>query len=77
LTKIAQVLGVPVTTLFGADDVQRMQVDHSQSNQSPLKLLTIPGALRLLRAYGQLKDGRMRRSIVDLVGKIGGEGRKP
>jgi transcriptional regulator with XRE-family HTH domain len=77
LTKIAQVLGVPVTTLFGADDVQHMQVDHRQSNQSPLKLLTIPGALRLLRAYGQLKDGRMRRSIVDLVGKIGGEGRKP
>jgi len=32
--------------------------------------LTVPGALRLLRAYGQLNDGKMRRSIVDLVENI-------
>ena len=32
--------------------------------------LTVPGALRLLRAYGQLNDGKMRRSIVELVENV-------
>jgi hypothetical protein len=30
----------------------------------------VPGALRLLRAYGQLYDGKMRRSIAELVENI-------
>ena len=65
LTKIAQVLGVPVRTLFGTQDATT--VESSSRGPCPLKLLTLPGALKLARAYAQLKDGKMRRSIVELV----------
>jgi transcriptional regulator with XRE-family HTH domain len=68
LTKIAKVLGVPVSTFFGAHDVGTISDRGTAS--SPLKLLTVPGALRLLRAYALLNDGKMRRSIVDLVENI-------
>ena len=70
LTKIAKVLGVPVSTFFGAHDAVTTDRAERGSASSPLKLLTVPGALRLLRAYGQLHDGKMRRSIVDLVENI-------
>src|SRR5262249_49778161 len=53
LTKIAKVLGVPVSSLFGADDAGARS---NSASSSPLKLLSVPGALRLLRAYGQLND---------------------
>src|SRR5215216_3153402 len=69
LTKIAKVLGVPVSTFFGAHDADLERSDRGTAS-SPLKLLTVPGALRLLRAYGQLDDGKMRRSIVDLVENV-------
>jgi transcriptional regulator with XRE-family HTH domain len=70
LTKIAKVLGVPVSTFFGAHDTSQIERTERGSSSSPLKLLTVPGALRLLRAYGQLNDGKMRRSIVELVENI-------
>ena len=76
LTKIAQVLGVSVSALFGANDADAAVHNERRGDQSPLKLLTLPGALRLLRAYSQLKDGRMRRSIVELVANIAGDRRK-
>jgi transcriptional regulator with XRE-family HTH domain len=76
LTKIAQVLGVPVTALLGANDAEGTLHNERQGDQSPLKLLTVPGALHLLRAYGQLKDGAMRRCIVEFVEKIAGDRRK-
>ena len=38
---------------------------------SPLKLLTVSGAFRLLRAYGDIEDSNLRRAIVDLVERIG------
>src|SRR5262244_3396452 len=58
LTKIAKVLGVPVSTFFGAQDATSAieRTDRGGASSSPLKLLTVPGALRLLRAYGQLTD---------------------
>jgi transcriptional regulator with XRE-family HTH domain len=70
LTKIAKVLGVPVSTFFGAHDAGTLERSDRGTASSPLKLLTVPGALRLLRAYGQLNDGKMRRSIVELVENI-------
>ena len=66
LTKIANVLQVPVTALLGMDDRVRAK-GRGHDESSPLKLLTHPGALKLLRAYGELTDGRMRRSILLLV----------
>jgi transcriptional regulator with XRE-family HTH domain len=70
LTKIAKTLGVPVSSFFGAHDAGTIERSDRHTPSSPLKLLTVPGALRLLRAYGQLNDGKMRRSIVDLVENI-------
>src|SRR3954464_13878929 len=71
LTKIAKVLGVPVSSFFGAHEASAIERPGERGTaSSPLKLLTVPGALRLLRAYGQLNDGKMRRSIVKLVEDI-------
>jgi transcriptional regulator with XRE-family HTH domain len=70
LTKIAKVLGVPVTTFFGAQDPETLEGSARGTASSPLKLLTVPGARQLLRAYDQLNDGKMRRLIVDLVEDI-------
>jgi transcriptional regulator with XRE-family HTH domain len=76
LTKIAKVLGVPVSTLFGVKDAEATAHTERPGDQSPFRLLTVPGALRLLRAYGQLKDGTTRRSVVDLVENLTGGRRK-
>jgi hypothetical protein len=51
------------------DDKIPQRRDHGTVS-SPLELLTVPGALKLLRAYGRLNNGRMRRSIVDVVNNI-------
>ena len=74
LTKIAKVLGVPVTSFFGADDAKTAERRDRGTVSSPLTLLTVPGALKLLRAYGQLNNGRMRRSIVNVVDNIAADG---
>jgi len=75
LTKIARVLGVPVDTFFGAHDAGALEHTDRGTANSPLKLLTLPGALRLLLAYGRLDDGRMRRSIVQMVESIAADRR--
>jgi hypothetical protein len=65
-----------VSTLFGVKDAEATAHTERPGDQSPFRLLTVPGALRLLRAYGQLKDGTTRRSIVDLVENLTGGRRK-
>jgi transcriptional regulator with XRE-family HTH domain len=69
LTNIAKVLGVPVTTLLGADD----SAGHPRTGKeasSPLDLLSTPNVMKLLHAYSKLSDGRMRRLVVLLVEHI-------
>ena len=76
LTKIAEVLGIEVGTFFGAKD--KMQGDDAKEGAaSPLKLLTVSGAFRLLRAYGDIEDSDLRRAIVDLVEQISSQKRSP
>ena len=70
LTKVADVLGVSVARLLGQDEDRDLTRSGPNGSQSPLGLLTVPGALRLLRAYGQITDGKQRRSIVTLVESI-------
>ncbi len=70
LTKIAAVLQVPVMTLLGPDESVVGKRKGLDETESPLKLLTTPGALQFLRAYGKLTDGKMRRSIVQMVEEI-------
>jgi transcriptional regulator with XRE-family HTH domain len=70
LTKIAEVLGVPVGTFFGGKEILAGEGPAKDGEASPLKLLTVSGAFRLLRAYAEIDDGNLRRSIVDLVEQI-------
>ena len=71
LTKIAEVLGVPVGSFFsGKEMLVDGQAKDGAGEASPLKLLTVSGAFRLLRAYAEIEDTNLRRSIVDLVEQI-------
>jgi transcriptional regulator with XRE-family HTH domain len=69
LTKIAEVLGIQVGTFFSGQEAHGEQTKES-GQSSPLKLLTVSGAFRLLRAYAEIEDANLRRSIVDLVEQI-------
>jgi transcriptional regulator with XRE-family HTH domain len=71
LTRIATVLEVPVSTFFGASGGQGDQTAPT-AGRSDLEYLIQPGALRLLRAYGQIKPGALQRSIVVLVERLAG-----
>ncbi|MCZ7658700.1 MAG: helix-turn-helix domain-containing protein [Xanthobacteraceae bacterium] len=75
LTRIAEVLGVPVNTFFTGKEVLDDDEIRASGEASPLKLLTVPGAFRLLRAYSELDDSNLRRSIVDLVVQMSGRRR--
>ena len=75
LTKIAEVLGIEVGTFFSGKDVLDAERSKVVGEASPLKLLTVSGAFRLLRAYGEIEDGELRRAIVDLVEQISSQKR--
>ncbi|HZR90538.1 MAG TPA: helix-turn-helix domain-containing protein [Bradyrhizobium sp.] len=66
LSQIANVLGVSVGELFEQPRQRAGDAD------SPLKLLVEPGAVRVLKAYVQTTDPRLRRAIVNLIEGIAG-----
>jgi transcriptional regulator with XRE-family HTH domain len=70
LTKIAEVLGVPVSTFFTDQHMLNSGSGTASDDESPMKLLAVPGALRLLRAYAAIDDSNVSASIVDLVERI-------
>jgi transcriptional regulator with XRE-family HTH domain len=70
LTKIAQVLNVPIAALLGTDEDNVAMHGGPHGGESPLKLLTVSGALRLLRAYGRLTDRVTRQSVVRVVERV-------
>lgn len=70
LTKIAEVLGVQVGSFFTGKEALDDGLSKESGQSSPLKLLTVSGAFRLLRAYAEIDDPNLRRSIVDLVEQI-------
>jgi transcriptional regulator with XRE-family HTH domain len=71
LTKIAEVLGVSVSAFFaGKELLLDGQGKESVGEASPLKLLTVSGAFRLLRAYADIEDTNLRRAIVDLIEQV-------
>jgi transcriptional regulator with XRE-family HTH domain len=70
LTKIAEVLGVPVSTFFTDQHMLNSGSGTANDDKSPMKLLAVPGALRLLRAYADIDDSNVSGSIVDLVERI-------
>ena len=76
LTKIAAVLGIPVSELLGDDGAAQSNRRAVAEARSPLKLLTPPGALKLLTAYARINDGHQRRNILALVERIASGPRK-
>jgi transcriptional regulator with XRE-family HTH domain len=66
LTRIAEVLSVPVAFFFG---------DHAGSGKSSeaseaMGFLETAGAVRLVKAYAQIEDTDVRRALVDLAESI-------
>ena len=74
LTKIAEVLGIDVGTFFTGKEMLGSE-PLKAGEASPLKLLTVSGAFRLLRAYDDIEDSNLRRAIVDLVEQISSQKR--
>jgi transcriptional regulator with XRE-family HTH domain len=71
LTRIAEVLGVPVGFLFGATEPG---ADGSSKDASAaFAFLETAGALRLVHAYADIKNPRIRRALVTLAEQIAGE----
>jgi transcriptional regulator with XRE-family HTH domain len=66
LSQIANVLGISVGELFEPSR------QRPSDGDSPFKLLTEPGAVRVLKAYVQTTDPRLRRAIVNLIEGIAG-----
>jgi transcriptional regulator with XRE-family HTH domain len=71
LTRIAEVLAVPVAFLFGATEPG---ADGSTKDASAaFAFLETAGALRLVHAYAEIKNPRIRRALVTLAEQIAGE----
>ena len=77
LTKIAEVLGIDVSQFFGGKEMGELGEARESGEASPLKMLTVSGAFRLLRAYGDIEDSNLRRAIVELVEQISTQKRTP
>ena len=61
---------VPVSELLGDDGAGQNNRRGLDETRSPLKLLTAPGALKLLRAYARINDRHQRRNIVAVIERI-------
>src|SRR5215475_3847613 len=66
LFKIAGVLAVPVSTFFDGADT----LDEKSFKASPIAMLAEPYALRLLRAFSDIVDPELRRSLVEMAEKF-------
>jgi transcriptional regulator with XRE-family HTH domain len=65
LFKIAELLGVPVSTFFEG-------ADHSEDTEevnTPIAMLAEPYALRALKAFCDIEDSELRRSLVEFTEK--------
>jgi len=61
LSRISNVLGVSVGELFESSG------HRTDDASSPFRLLAEPGALRVLKAYTQTTDPRIRHAIAELI----------
>ena len=75
LSRIADVLSVPVSFFFDGD---MNPAPASDSAGTGLSFLETAGAVRLVRAYSTVEDPQIRRALVDLAEEIAGSrGREP
>lgn len=65
LSRIAEVLEVPVTYFFPDDGAAASSSWDQQ--ESPFALLSTAGAIQLVRAYARIQDGAARHSLVEIA----------
>jgi transcriptional regulator with XRE-family HTH domain len=65
LSRIAEVLEVPVTYFFPSDDEPVLPV--SEQEGSPFALLSTSGAIQLVRAYSRIQGGNTRAALVQIA----------
>jgi len=70
LNRIAEVLGIPVAAFFEANPSATLKDEDSKT--SMVDMLGEPGAVRVLRAFTQLPEGPVRRSVLNLLEKMAG-----
>ena len=63
LQQIAQCLDVPVATLF-EDDAETAKQPHD------LLLLSMPGAVPLLKAFAEIENDELRRNVLAIVRNV-------
>ncbi len=68
LSRIADVLSVPVSFFFSGD----MNPAPASDAGTGLTFLETAGAVRLVRAYSTISDPQIRRALVDLAEEIAG-----
>ena len=73
LQQIAHILQVHVTFFFDGAPDQSKSNGSAPSSDYVSEFLTTSDGLALVKAYTQIKDAKMRRSIVNLVEEIAGE----
>ena len=69
LSRIAVVLDTSVTALLGGADNAQSQ-DGKSGQRLELQYLVVPGALRLVQAYGRVRETELRRALVELVERM-------
>lgn len=62
LYQIASILEVPVTAFFEGGDTQ-----SNLRNSSPFDLLADPVSLRMVQAFSEIPDHKVRRAVLALV----------
>ena len=65
LSRIAEVLEVPVTYFFPSEDEPAFPASDQES--SPFALLSTSGAIQLVRAYSRIQGGNARAALVQIA----------
>jgi len=68
LTRIAEVLNVPVAFFFSS--IEQGGAGPGRDASEALGFLETAGAVRLVRAYSDIRDVDVRRALVDLADSI-------
>lgn len=71
LQQIADVLGVPVDFFF--DKSRDGRSPTTEAAETSFDFLQTAGAVRLVRAYSEIQDPELRRSLVTLAESIAGQ----
>jgi transcriptional regulator with XRE-family HTH domain len=64
LSRIADALDTPIAEMFGESDASNTAIDEVAA------LLAEPGALELLRAYGETPKGPARSALIDFLSAL-------